>query len=225
MEAGYAALLRATQLALHRAAADRDREQAAWAELLTAESEALGGTDPISILLERARSQLTPAATDDRAAGAALLALSAQRWIEQCPSEPCAGIDRVETMAAAGRWHSSIAPLAATWQVVALKEALDTLEVGHDTALFPTAIVDLVDALLGTGGGPLDARILRKQRPDPGVWLSIARAVGTEGVVDWEGAREALGQHLLAETQRAEELVSDPELRLHLERIHRRAIP
>lgn len=224
-EAGHADLLRATQLALHRAAADRDREQAAWAALLASESEALGSDDPIGTLLERASTQLTQAAADDRAAGAALLALSAHRWAGDCPSQPCTGLDRVETMAAAGRWHPSVAPLAATWQVIALKEALDTLEVGHDTALFPGAIVDLVDALLGTGGGPMDARVLRKQRPDPSVWLSVSRAVGTEGVVDWEGAREALGQHLLSETQRAGELIEDPELKLHLERIQRRAIP
>ena len=222
---GMADLTRATGLALQRAAADRDREQAAWAEVLAAEAEATGDPDPIGFLLERSRITLTEAAGDPRAAGGALLALTAHRWTGGCASTPCAGLDRVETMSSAGAWHAELAPLARLWRVIALKEALDTLEVGHDTAMFPAAAVSLVDALLGTGAGPLDGAVLRKRRPDPAVWLAVSRSVGTEGVIDWEGAREAIGRHLLAEVEATSALISDEEIGLYLQRIGKRAIP
>ena len=222
---GLADLTRATRLALQQAAADRDSEQAAWAEVRRTEAEALGVAEPIGFLLERARARLTEVAGDDRAAGGALLALTAHRWVGDCASTPCLGVDRVETITSAGRWHPDLAPLSAAWRVIALKESLDTLEVGHDTVMFPAAVVDLVDALLGTGGGPLDGRILQKRRPDAGVWLALSRAVGTEGVVDWEGARAAIGAHLLAETDEALALVADPQMTEDLTRIRKRAIP
>jgi hypothetical protein len=125
----------------------------------------------------------------------------------------------------ASRWSPRIAPLAATWSVIALKESIDSLEVGRDTALFPEAILDLSDALLGTGGGLLEMEILRRRRPEPQVWLTVARAVGDEGITDWEGVRIALGHHLAAEARRAGALVEDAEWKAILERVEKRAVP
>ncbi len=225
IEPGFADLEHATRLALQQAAADRDKEQAAWAEVRRAEIEALSSEDPIGTLLKRAAATLTAGAGDDRAAGAALLALAADRWHGDCPQAPCKGVDRLETIHLASAWHPDLVWVASVWRVIALKEVLDSLEVGRETAMFPGVMVDLVDALLGTGGGPLDAQLLRQRRPDASLWLAVARAVGTEGVVDWEGTREALGQHLAAEAGRAIEVAPDQDVAAMLERIRSRAIP
>lgn len=223
--AGLADLGRATSLALQRAAADRDAEQAAWADTKKAAADELGDPDPVGKLLERASTGLTDAAMADKAAGGALLSLAALRWIDRCGAPPCIGVDRVEVMQFASRWDPEIAELAGIWQVIALKETLDSLEVGRETALFPDLMVDLADALLGTGAGPLEASLLRKQRPDAQVWLSVCRAVGTEGVTDWEGTRVAVGEHLEREVARTLALTQDPELRSLLERVGNRAVP
>lgn len=215
----------ATRLALQKAAADRDSEQSAWATMLGELSASFGETDPIVVLLKRSYDTLVESAGDDAGTGGALLASAALRWVDQCDTSPCTGLDRVETMQFASRWGKEIAPLAATWSVIALKESIDSLDVGRDTALFPEAILDLSDALLGTGGGPLEMEILRRRRPEPQVWLTVARAVGDEGITDWEGVRIALGHHLAAEARRAGALVEDAEWKAMLERVERRAVP
>lgn len=216
---------RATLLALHRAAADRDKEQAEWATMKAAASAELDTHDPITLLLQRARVGLTDGAVDDRAVGGALIAIGALRWMDTCPDVPCEGLDRVETFRAAGQWSEVIAPLAATWRVIALKEALDTMDVGHGTVLFPKAILSLADALVGTGAGPLEAQLLMKRSPDGAVWLSLGRSVGAEAVTDWQGTRVALGAHL--ERISREALASNPPTSLVplLERVASRAIP
>jgi hypothetical protein len=223
--AGLAALQRATHLALEQAAADRDREQAAWSDTRAAAAEELGVDDPVLHLLQVAVTELTAAAGDDAAAGGALLALSAMRWRNTCDDAPCRGVDRVSTMAAARRYGEPVDALGHIWQVIALKEAIDTMEVAHDTVMYPEGSLALVDAVLGTGGGPLDDATLRKRRPDAGVWLAISRAVGEEGVTAWEGARAALGQHLKNEAEDARAAVDDEAIASLLERISRRAIP
>lgn len=222
---GYADLKEATRLALLRAAADRDSEQATWSEARAAAAEATGAEDPIAAYLDRAAKALTAAAGDDKAAGGALLALGAQRWVDACPDTPCIGVDRTSWMRAAGRWHEGIAPLAATWRVIALKEALDDMDVGHETVLYPQASLTLTDALLGTGAGPLELSLLRRRSPTPQVWLELARAVGTEGSTDWTETRVALGNHLERQTLEALEDIEDPALREPLERISKRAVP
>jgi hypothetical protein len=224
-QVGLEALKRATQLALVQAAADRDQEQAAWADLRRAEAKALGVEDPIRQLLQRASTDLTEVAGNNDAAGGALLALAALRWKDACGAPPCGGVDRVHWMHISGRWSDAIAPLAATWKVIALKESLDGMDVGHDTVLFPRATLALTDALLGSGAGPLDLSLLRRRRPEPQVWLELARATGSEGATDWSDARVAIGEHLRAQTHLALELSSDEEIRPLLERISTRAVP
>jgi hypothetical protein len=215
----------ATGLALQRAAADRDSEQTAWAKTKEEAAAQVGAAEPVEALLKRSFDHLVQGAGDDAAAGGALLASAALRWTDQCRSGPCTGLDRVETMQFASRWGDEVATLSAVWQVVALKESIDTLEVGRDTAMFSEALLDLSDALLGTGGGPLEMEMLRRRRPDPHVWLTVARAVGDEGITDWDGVRVALGHHLAAEARRAASLVEDAEWKGMLERIDKRAVP
>jgi len=223
--APLAALERATQLALEKAAADRDREQGAWAEHKKDVAEELGEDDPIHALLSSAATGFTAAAADDLGAGGALLALSAMRWRGRCDDAPCAGVDRVHTMGMARRFDPRLDALGHTWQVLALKEALDTMDVAHDTVMFSRGALEVLDAVLGTGGGPLDDQLLRKRRPDASLWLSLARAVGEEGVTDWEGARAALGRHLKREADAAAARAPDEQAQDLLQRISSRAIP
>jgi hypothetical protein len=222
---GMEKLKRATSLALMRAAADRDSEQAKWADEKSRAEAETGDPDPVGKLLEQAVADLSAGAGQEKAAGGALLALGALRWVDRCETPPCEGLDRVETFAHAARWDPEIAELAAIWQVVALKETLDSLDVGRDSPLFPQLAVDLTDVLVGTGAGPLEAPLLRKQRPDAQTWLVVARAVGSEGVSDWEGARVALGEHLQGEAQRASAATSEASWKELLDRIAGRAVP
>ncbi len=214
----------ATRWALQEAAADRDTEQGAWATTKAEATKTLGD-DPIDVLLKRAWSGFEPAGGRPEAVGGALLAHAGRRWRGTCDDAPCVGLDRVDTMAAAGRWSDEVAPLAHVWRVLALKDALDTMDVAHDTVMYPRGVIALVDAVLGTGGGPLEDQILRKRSPDEGVWLVLARGVGVEGVTSWDGARAALGAHLQGEARRAATTIDDPEMVSYLDRIARRAIP
>lgn len=220
---GFALLERATLLSLLRTAADRDTEQAAWADTKLAARTELGVDDPVRELLQQAHAALLTAAGDDDAAGGALIASTALRWLEVCEPGPCSGFDRTELFGAAAAWGPRSAQLARTWKVIALKDAIDTMEVGHDTVLFPKAAVALVDALVGTGAGPLDTGLLRRSRGDETTWLTLTRAVGSDPAVDWTSARHALGLHLERTAETA--IVDQPagEVRDLLSRISKRA--
>ena len=221
----WADLTQATYLALTRAAADRDREQASWSETKKAAAAALQTKEPISFLLQRAADGLTAGAGDPRGAGGALLALAALRLEDACTDKPCRGVDRVEWMKAAGTWDPEVEALASVWRVIALKEAADSMDVGHNTVLFPQAIVDLVDALVGTSSGNLDLQLLRRSAPDATVWLDLARATGAEGATNWADTQVAIGSHLETQTQYALGLATDSANQNLLERISSRAVP
>lgn len=221
---GLADLRRATALALQRAAADRHGEQGAWADARRAVAVELGADDPIAFLLDRAHGRLVDAAGRPEGAGGALLAATARRLRQGCPDTPCASLDRVETIGRAAAWHPALVAPARAWTVVALKDAVDTMQVGHGTVMFPTALVDLVDALLGTGAVPPTAGLLTRVTPDPTAWALVGAMVGDDRADTWEKVRIALGRHLEREARAALE-VADPAWRPHLERIVTRAVP
>ncbi len=214
----------ATWLALNHAAADRDHEQAAWAALRKEAIDRTGASRPIAAELRQAIDGLSNNASNDRAAGGALTALAALDWHLGCQPR-CSRLDRVRALDEASRWGPEVAAIARTWQVIALKEAIDTLDVGHDTVLYPRAMVGLLDALIGTGAGSVDQALLRQQNPDATTWLAIGRSVGTDGLTDWDGASVALGQHLSSMADRA--IQADPPGRYLplLQRIRHRAVP
>ncbi|MFT4622095.1 MAG: hypothetical protein ACI8PZ_000748 [Myxococcota bacterium] len=221
---GWDALSEATWLALNRAAADRDHEQANWAQLRADASERLGTKAPVEHLLEQARVALAANASDDKSAGGALLALAAAAWSRGCTPR-CTRLDRTSAISESSRWHSDVAALSRVWEVIALKDALDTLEVGHDTVLFPRAMVGLVDALEGTGAGQLDQALLRRRKPDASTWLTIGRAVGVDGTTDWPSTQVALGKHLANAATVAIDASPPGAYRSLLERIQERAVP
>ncbi len=219
---GFALLERATLLALTRASADRAHEHAAWADLLLAAREELQTDDPIGLLLDRSFDALLPFAARDEEAGAALVVIGARRWRGRCPDPPCDGLDRTALLAAARRYGGRAASLAAVWQVIALKDALDGMDAGHDTVAFPRAVRRLVDALHGTGAGPLRDTLLLTPRPNPGTWADLAEAVGGETATDWPSARAALERHAKAVVSDALTIADSPETIAILRRISER---
>ncbi len=221
----WADLRRATALALEQSSADRDSEQRAWSDHKKAAAAELGAEDPIRFLLERSLAGLTAAAGDDRAAAGALLAHGGLRLRNQCRDAPCVGLDRVEQLATAGAWGTEPAELAAIWRVIALKDAVDRMDVGAESVAFPAAMVDLVDALAGTGAGPMAADLLRVRRGEATTWHNLALALGADGVTDWSGARQALGIHLDREAKDAISRCTDPTLVPLLQRIDVRVRP
>lgn len=218
---GLEALEAATRMQLELAVADSNREQAALAKRRTALREELGG-DPVVVWLQGAASELTDAAGEPHAAGGALLAIHALRLVDTCEDTPCVGLDRVRSIHTAGRWHPDLARLSRLWQIAALAEAIDGVEVARGTVRYPRAMVDLIDALAGTGVSGLDARLLRQRSPDPATWLSIVRALGEEQGTTWEEARLALIRHLRPLVQQALSDEEDPDVRALLERLSSR---
>ncbi len=219
-EAGWADLERATTLALAQAAADRDKEQAAWRERRASVAAELGAEDPVRALLSRARPALTAAAQDDRAAGGAVVAIHAERLAESCAT--CGGLDRVDGLGAAARWHPDAGRLGALWQVVATKQALDHLDVALHRPTFPQALLDLLDALLGVGAGPFPVAVVERGSPGPALWLDLSRGLDLESTDEAE-VRAALGAHLRTLAELALSTEDDPERREILTRIARRA--
>lgn len=167
----------ATWLAAMGAAANRDAEQATLRELRREASARWSLTgDPLAGLLDGAEARLRADARSDASSGGALLAQAARRWAGACPDAPCGGMDRVEAMRVSAGWGTSA--LAAAWQAIAMKAAIDRLDAAWDSSSFPVALDDVVEALIGTGGGTIDRSILRRARPDPAVNLQLVRSAG-----------------------------------------------
>lgn len=219
---GWSQLERASLLQLTKAAADRDSEQGAWADLRAVTAAELQTDDPVGTLLTEALSNLTAGASKDRATSGAIIAMSALRWTNRGQLHQRGGLDKIDFLRAADRFDSDQA-LTDIWRVIALKEALDTLDVGRETAMFQPGLVALVDALLGTGAGPVYTDTILQDAPSEVVWLAIGRAVGEEGATDWERARAALGAHLEIIAQRAARKSSSTEQKRLLMRIASRA--
>ena len=134
------------------------------------------------------------------------------------------GLDRVDAINQTSRWHPEIAALSKTWMVIALKHAIDSMEVGKDSVLFPTLLVDLVDALIGTGAHSIDANILRKRTPDPSIWLAITRSLGDDEGTNWQDSRIQLIRHLNQIANEAITLTKVPEHKETLEKIASRTL-
>lgn len=224
--AGLADLRRAARLVLRTSAADttRDKERIA-AERSSLKQELGTEEDPVAVLLDRATRRLTDAAGSDLGAGGALMSIEARRRYGRCPNTPCGGLDRVDGIAAAGRWDGSLQRLSRLWTVAALKDGLDGLEVARGTVRYPAAVVDLVDALVGAGATPPDSIVLLQRSPDSATWLALARSVGAEQATTWEEARSALARFSREYAERTREAEPDPEARVALDVVIARLAP
>ncbi|MCB9777374.1 MAG: hypothetical protein H6742_02285 [Alphaproteobacteria bacterium] len=193
----------ATLLGLQQAGADRDSQQRAFREALDADRAvqlSLGRTlsdahdAPLQARLEAARTGLTATAADDRAAGLAIVALTAQRIVGSgdCGGAPCKGLDRTRTLQLASAWGPEPAAHGLAWRCVAAKRAADTLAVTLDQPTWGVGADLLVDVLLSEARGPVDSSLLRQARPAPPTWLALTRAAGAPDATDAERGVQAV---------------------------------
>jgi len=173
---GRAALNEASVLALATVGADRDAEQEVLKRRLANAQETLGNTqDPIGTGLHRARISLTADAGSNVSAGLALVAMTAERLFRTCPEGQCAGLDRTQVLESAARWGPEARAMARVWQVIALKQAVDTLVASHNKPSFGHSLIDVVDPLSGTGGGSIELSLMRYRTAEPTALLQISR--------------------------------------------------
>ena len=219
---GEDSLRHATLLELTRAAADNDSEIAAWAEKQRVERTKIGGIDPIHYYLTDALKNLTESAGDDSAMANALVAMAGLEWTGFADQHRFHALHRVDVLSAAKRFDTTN-PMVNIWRTIALKEAIDTLDVGRNTSLFEDAVLNLIGVLISTGAGPFHVSVLTHETPSPELWLEIGRGMGAESTTDWERLRRDLGYLLRSQAKRARENISDPAFTKLLLKIESRA--
>jgi hypothetical protein len=219
---GEDSLRRATLLELTRAAADLDSEIADWAEEQNKERAALGGSDPIHHYLTEALDQLSGSAGDDPAMANALVAIAALQWTGSANQHRYSTLHKIDPLSSAKHFDAAN-PLIDIWRTIALKEAIDTMDVGRNTSLFDEAVLNLIGVLISTGEGPFHVSVLAHNTPSSELWLEIGRGIGAESTADWERLRRDLGYHLRTLAKRARAGTSDPAFTKLLLRIENRA--
>lgn len=216
------ALEEAFSLALEEAAADAPAEY----EAVKVRRHALGGDTPsadvVADLLTTAFAPLAASAQEDRAAGLALVAHAALRWRNRCPDAPCGGFDRLGELSAGGRFGADAARLAAIWQVVAWKGAVDELWAAWDRPQALHAMDRIVELVAADEPRALDLTALLRPAPE-GAWiLPVTRAVGGPEGTSKEALFRALYRRV-AEVARAAASAS-PAQAATLGRIEKRAL-
>jgi len=196
-------LMLGTELALQRAGADRDHEQAIWSDRRRAiQKEREITSDPVQHLLETSHKALVRCAADDRAAGGALLAHAAMRWTKGC-ANGCDGLDRTFSISQAGRWHDDVEALADIWMVIATKESIDTMEVAQSTVMFRAAADDLLDLLMTLSPGGIDSYPLYVRSPNSTFWNRLGQSITEERITSWKGLKAPLCEILSDRARRA----------------------
>ena len=210
--------IEATSLALERAAADRDHEQAAWSDHRAQLQKRLQTSeDPIDVLLNMAWANLLDCAHRDREAGLALLVLEARRWNRGC-THGCDGLDRMRGFETAGTWHPEVLPIAHSWRALAIKESIDTMDVGHDTVLFPVALYGLINVVAGLRGEPVSASLLQLRTGEELLWNQLGGHLGHTDATDWYTVKLGLLEQLHREATLASR-EAPPALRERLSQI------
>lgn len=210
---GLHLLVRATALAAQQASADTNAQQAVWQDQRQSLRDAWQTDDPIAHALRGALDTATPHAGNDASAGIAWFAANALRLVDACEVRPCQGFNRVSNVMAAARWDPQLAPLADAWSAIVLKRALDSLDVGHQTALYPGVAVDLADALLGSGSPQPPLSVVRRSRPDATAWLEWSRTIDDSNATDWASAKRAIEGRLREVATRAHTTIRDEQTR------------
>jgi hypothetical protein len=95
------------------------------------------------------------------------------------------------------RWSKESAAVARAWQVVALKQAADTFEASHDKPSFGTSLLDVIDPLSGSGGGPVELSLLRYRTAEPTAVLQISRLAGHPSTTDPDETLKAIRARLI----------------------------
>ncbi len=220
-ETARSVLVDVTTFALEEAAADSAKEH----EALKTRRLALAGTegeDVVGTRLERALSELAPAARDDTVAGMALVAHAALRWRGRCPDVPCGGFDRMDQLRAAARFGPEPARLAAVWRTIAWKGAVDELWAAWERPQVLRAMDRIVELAADAAPRELDRTMVLRPAPDAAWILPVTRAVGGPEATSKEGLFRALYTRVALEA-RAAAVVAPAEAKA-LGRIERRAL-
>jgi len=194
-DAAQAALNMATRLALVQAAADGIRGQRTAQTLsqeLATQRGLDAGADPLPGLLEDARLGFTADGGRPSSAGQAMVALAAQRIDGSCVHSPCTGVDRIATLHLAAMQSPEVAPAAWAWRTIAVKTAVDRLQVSIEDAL-PTTVFPLIaDLIVGEVGGRVPLSLLLQRSTGPEAALAITRGLGATDGTQPQDALQAL---------------------------------
>jgi len=195
------ALHQATTLAWTRAAADDVVEQQKVQALARTMAEALGespSTDPLPILLARAREGFSAHAADPTAAGLALVTIAAERISGRCPDEPCADIGRIATLRQAEAWGPQAAQYAHRWRIIAAKDALDQLSASIENKRPTYAFPLIADVIVGETGERVPLSLLLQRSLSPEAVLTVTRGLGAPDGTQPLEAVAALSAHVAA---------------------------
>ncbi len=186
----------ATLMALKLAAADTDREQAS-VRVFRDEEEKRLGAPPVAWNLEKARKSFTQDAASVETTGLALVTIGAERLENSCPDTPCGGLDRVASITRASSWGKAPLASAAAWHVIALKRALDTLEVSLDKPTLGRRLPQVADTLAGIDETQITLPFLRYRVAAPGLLVSISRMADGPPTSDQKEALQSVKNRLL----------------------------
>ena len=186
-----AALWNATEAALSWAMADGQR--AKQAELERRRSHrSVHNEDLVSAELRIAIAGLTRNASDDDSTGMALIAIEAARLSGVCEDLPCDGVDRVRSIHDARVWGPQSGNLAAVWELIALKEALDTLSIALDQPILHRRLPQVFEALAGARGEAIQLPWLRHRTESPALLAALSHLASGEAQTSREGTIVAI---------------------------------
>lgn len=168
------ALWTATEAALSWAMADGQRAKQTELErrrnYRTAHQE-----DLVSAKLSAAFQGLSQNASDDDNTGMALIAIEAARLNRVCADPPCDGLDRVRSIHDARVWGPMSGQLATVWEVIALKEALDTLSLALDQPILHRRLPQVFEAIAGVRGASIQLPWLRHRTENPVLLAALSQ--------------------------------------------------
>ena len=131
----------------------------------------------------------------------------------------------METLVRAETWGAAAAAAAAAWQVIAAKDALDTLEVTAARPTFGSGMPNLVDVLLGEGAQVVDLSLLRQASAGPVTWLSLTRAAGATDATEAQAGIQAIRALVVRTCDHALQTDLPPEQRKLVQQIRGRSVP
>ena len=190
-------LMVATRLAVQRAAADRDHEQAAYADARADIRTSMGFERPIRDALAKSFDAALPFAGSAEGRWTAVLSDHLLFYERACEDLPCAVPGRTSHLSQLAGRSPTLDPYIALWKVIAMDRALDGMDLGRKTVRYPWAMMELADVLLGTGAGALNTDLLLHEPDSAEGWSAVSTALDAPHT-SWEATREQLGVHLEA---------------------------
>ena len=215
------ALWLATEAAFRWAIADGQRAKKAELERRR-QYTSTHEEDLVSAKLQQAIEGLTRNASDDDSTGMAIIAVEAARLNNACMDPPCEGIDRVRSIHDARVWGPRTAQLAQVWEIIAIKEALDTISLALDQPILHRRLPQTFEALAGARGEPIQLPWLRHRTENPVLLAAIAQQASGTPQTNRKDTLNAIRVRLAAHCERALEGDLPVHLRDHIQRLRDR---